>query len=257
MTQRTLTQWALALICLAALLLAPTAGATTAQDAPVPAGTPEGAPPAAPGLPATRPGIYFKDDASFWYGTADTNRYHLDGTVMNWSWAYLESGYGSYRPDRVNALVSQSAAKGKKGAFAISPYGGGRSYETGVRDLPVYMWDTASYPVSDVDQYTFEICKFSGPACADPGADHRRLPMYWRPAFLQRYQALAQYYGDRYINDTRLEFIAMGFGTYGEGHMVNSSEDKYIMELAMHADGITNYSGAWRDYTAEIGRAHV
>ncbi|MFZ1710224.1 MAG: SdrD B-like domain-containing protein [Anaerolineae bacterium] len=252
MTQRTLTQWALALICLAALLLAPTAGATTAQDAPVPAGTPEGAPPAAPGLPATRPGIYFKDDASFWYGTADTNRYHLDGTVMNWSWAYLESGYGSYRPDRVNALVSQSAAKGKKGAFAISPYGGGRSYETGVRDLPVYMWDTASYPVSDVDQYTFEICKFSGPACADPGADHRRLPMYWRPAFLQRYQALAQYYGDRYINDTRLEFIAMGFGTYGEGHMVNSSEDKYIMELAMHADGITNYSGAWRDYTAEV-----
>lgn len=253
MTQHTLTQWLAALICLAALLLAPSASATRAiQDAPVSADAPAVTTPAAPGPPASRPGIYFKDDSSFWYGTADTNRYHLDGTVMNWSWAYLETGYGSYRPDRVNWLLSQSAAKGKKGAFAISPYGGGRSYETGVRDLPAYMWDTSSYPAADVDQYTFEICKFSGPACDTANADHRRLPMYWRPAFLQRYRELAHYYGERYMNDARLEFVAMGFGTYGEAHMVNSTEDKYIMELAMHADGITNYTQAWRDYTTDV-----
>lgn len=247
-------RWFLAMMCLLTLLVAP-ASTASVQAAPAAVHRFDAAPPAAPGPPASRPGIYFKDDTSFWYGTADANRYHIDGTVMNWSWAYLESGYGSYRPDRVNALLTNSASKGKKGAFAISPYGGGRSYETGVRDLPPYMWDTTSYPASEVDQYTFEICKFSGPACADPNADHRRLPMYWRPAFIQRYAALADYYGDRYMNDVRLEFIAMGFGTYGEGHMVNSSEDRYVMELAMHADGITNYTEAWRDYTGEVVQA--
>ena len=67
MTHQTLTQWVAALICLAVLLLAPAASATRAtQDAPVSADAPAVTAPAAPGPPASRPGIYFKDDSSFW-----------------------------------------------------------------------------------------------------------------------------------------------------------------------------------------------
>ena len=84
MLHRNLVQWAVVLMSLTALLLAPAAGATTAtQDAPISTGAPDGAPPVAPGPPASRPGIYLKDDTSFWYGTADTNRYHLDLSLIH------------------------------------------------------------------------------------------------------------------------------------------------------------------------------
>ncbi len=237
----------LTLLVLLTLLVSPAASAHREEPAlPAPQDVP--GTPLSPGLPAVKPGIYMKDDTSFYYGTADPQRYHLDGNVYNWTWSYLETSMGSYNTSRVDRLLRDAAAKGKRGAFAISPYGGGRPTEPGVQHLPAYMWDTNNYPPATVDQYTYEICKYVAPACDQAGANHKRLPYYWRDAFVDRYQALANYLASRYRNDARLEFIAMGFGTYGENHATNQPEDKYAMERAMLADGITSFSGGWISY---------
>ncbi len=241
----------LTLFVLATVLVSPAASAQfQVQSSTAPQNTADA--PLPPGPPAIRPGVYMKDDTSFYYGTADPERYHLDGNVYNWSWSYLETSMGSYNTSRIDRLLRDATAKGKQGAFAISPYGGGRPTEPGVRHLPAYMWDTANYPVSTVDQYTYEICKYVAPACDQAGANHKRLPYYWRDPFVDRYEALADYLASRYRNDARLEFIAMGFGTYGENHATNQPEDKYAMEQAMLADGITSFTQAWRDYAEYV-----
>lgn len=251
MTRQKPSYLILTLVVLMTLLVSPAAAQYQSQSSSSPQEetTQE---PLPPGPPATRPGIYIKDDTSGWWGTADPDRYHLDGNVYNWTWSYLETSMGSYNTSRVDRLLRDASAKGKQGAFAISPYGGGRSTEPGVRHLPAYMWDTANYPLAIIDQYTYEICKYVAPACDQAGANHKRLPYYWRDAFVDRYEALADYLAGRYRNDARLEFIAMGFGTYGENHATNQPEDKLAMEQAMLADGITDFSGAWRDYAEYV-----
>ncbi len=241
----------LALIVLVTLLVSPAASAhPDVQSSPALPNTTDA--PLPPGPPAIRPGVYMKDDSSFYYGTADPQRYHIDGNVYNWTWSYLETSMGSYNTSRIDRLLRDATAKGKQGAFAISPYGGGRPTEPGVRHLPAYMWDTDNYPLSTVNQYTYEICTYVAPACDQPDANHKRLPYYWRDAFVDRYEALADYIASRYRNDPRLEFIAMGFGTYGENHATNQPEDKYAMEQAMLADGITAFGEAWRDYAEYV-----
>lgn len=42
------------------------------------------------------------------------------------------------------------------------------------------------------------------------------LPKFWDAAYQQPYQAFVQALGDRYRNDPRLEFVALGTGVYGE-----------------------------------------
>lgn len=42
------------------------------------------------------------------------------------------------------------------------------------------------------------------------------LPKYWDTAYQTRYQTFVQALGDRYRNDARVEFIAIGAGAYGE-----------------------------------------
>lgn len=43
----------------------------------------------------------------------------------------------------------------------------------------------------------------------------RLLPRYWDAAYLDAYTEFIQALGDRY-NDTHLEWVALGFGTFGE-----------------------------------------
>ena len=63
------------------------------------------------------------------------------------------------------------------------------------------------------------------------------IPRYWDAAYLSRYQTFIQELGARYRNESRLEFVGIGSGMYGETIPVNNADDPALLAAGLTSDG--------------------
>lgn len=83
------------------------------------------------------------------------------------------------------------------------------------------------------------------------------IPKYWDQAYLDRYRDLIEALGNRYRNDTRIEFFGIGTGTYGETRASDytlSSSD-YDDREATKSNGLT--SELWVETVNKITNYYV
>lgn len=62
------------------------------------------------------------------------------------------------------------------------------------------------------------------------------VPKYWDQAYLAPYRTFIQEMGARYRNESRLEFVGIGSGMYGETIPVNNTDDPALMAAGLTPD---------------------
>ncbi|HUW15081.1 MAG TPA: hypothetical protein VM537_35510, partial [Anaerolineae bacterium] len=141
--------------------------------------------------PASRPGIY----AAFDLYNLDPEPNHLTGGFYMFNWSEVENlVQGVYDWGVIDAWIERQAANGKAVGIGITTYNG--PSHNGVEAMPTYVWTNLS--------------------AVWTGDDSHKLPRYWSAAYKQPYRDFVQALGDKYRNDPRVEFIAIGTGMFGE-----------------------------------------
>ena len=146
-----------------------------------------------------RPGIYMAYD----YSGHNSNTYGIAGSMIAVHWATLEPSEGRYDFHSIDSFLAKVHNQGGKGSFFITSYEGGCS---GSRAMPDYLRNDRSATV------TYRC-----------GGGTAILPKYWSERYLSRYHALINALGNHYKNDSRVEFVAIGTGAYGETRAATDS----------------------------------
>ena len=191
--------------------LLPAAGAvsTPADSGPATANAPD-----VPSPPVTRPGIYAVAED----GTMNPSRYHLVGSLRTFNWSELHTGPNQYNWAGLDQWLNTVAQNGKAAAIGITTYNGRCC--GGISALP--SWIRTTYPNTVIAAGACNASQFPQGGCVN---GQWYLPRYWDADYLNLYGQFIQALGDRYKNDPRVEWVAMGFGTFGENHAANTASD--------------------------------
>lgn len=163
-----------------------------------------------PSSPVTRPGIYVASDYS---GLIDPQRYGNVGSLRTWGWGEFYDSLGNYKWDAFEAWLNNVASQGKVAGVGITTYNGRCC--TNYLEMPV--WVTQVYPNA-----TFNVCSYLTGSCTP-----WHIPRYWHNDYLTPYHTFITALGQRYRNDPRLEWIAIGLGTFGELHATDPDKPWY------------------------------
>ncbi len=209
----------LILITLLATLL-PAAGAGSAPEwtpaEPKAAGTPD-----IPSPPVTRPGIYAVAED----GTMNPSRYHLVGSLRTFNWSELHVGPNQYDWSGLDQWLETVSQNGKAAAIGITTYNGRCC--GGITAMPT--WIRTTYPNSVISAGACDASQFPRGGCIN---GQWYVPKYWNSDYLTLYGQFIQALGDRYKGDPRVEWVAMGFGTFGENHAANTASDLSVLTNA-------------------------
>ena len=198
---------------------------------PVPTGT---ATPSADGWPGVNtPGIYMAYD----YKGHDPATFGTVGSLVNFHWSQLENEKGVYTFDVIDNWLNKLAARGLKGAFFVDVFEGGCD---GDRSLPAYI----------IASNRAVLRRNLGYTCPRSGRTWKAVPNYMDAYFQERYRLLIMRLGERYKNDPRVEFIAIGTGIYGETRAAADSADLNLLQSA----GLT--SEKWVEYVNKVTLWH-
>lgn len=163
---------------------------------------------------APAPGVYIARD---WKNLPKTTYYSAIGGQNTFTWAQLEPSEGAYSWAALDSFIAAETAQGKKAAFAISTYNG-RIQDGIVTPIWVYnMW-------------------YGGDTHAAIDAGNGwYIPRYWDAHFIEKYGNFVRALAARYDNDTRVAWVQIGAGLYGETQPADDSDDA-IVKAAMTAD---------------------
>ncbi|HIQ05341.1 MAG TPA: hypothetical protein EYH31_06550 [Anaerolineae bacterium] len=185
-----------------------------------------------PAPSVTLPGIYAPGD---WFNVLDPNLYPVAGNLWIFTWGQLNPHPDVYDWDDIENWVNQVVSTGKRAAIGISTYNG-RCCGGIDQGMPWWARDAATQ---------FNVADYVG------GPDWY-IPRYWDPVYKYRYKAFIQALGERYRNDPRIEFVAIGLGTFGELH----ATDDYGQDRdAIAAAGLTR--SLWISTVEEFIDAYV
>ncbi|HIQ04984.1 MAG TPA: hypothetical protein EYH31_04710, partial [Anaerolineae bacterium] len=178
----------------------------------LPKATPVAAPaPESPGYlspPAAYPGHYMAADNQ---GDADPVAYHLTGSLRTFGWAELNPANGVYNWGLLDGWLSTVASLGKKAAIGITTYNGRCC--GGINAMPTWARNANT---------TFNVCNYS-----DCGGVPWYIPQYWSAEYKSLYGTFIHALGARYRNDPRIEWVAIGIGTFGELHATDGDAPWY------------------------------
>ena len=149
--------------------------------------------------------------------------YHIVGSHITVNWSRIQDRPGVYHWDFLDNWLGRVEATGKAAAFGISTYNGRLS--NGIEALPEFLRDNPN-------------------AVVDVGGGWL-IPRYWDPAYLNPYRQFIFALGERYRNDPRVEWVAIGAGMYGETWACNPDDND-----AMAAAGLT--SDLWIETVNQI-----
>ena len=169
-----------------------------------------------------RPGIYAVWDYSPSYLTP-LERYHIVGSHITVNWARVQNQPGVYDWSFVDNWLERVQTTGKTAAFGISAYNG--RYSPGLDALPEFLRESPN-------------------AVVDVGGGWL-VPRYWHPTYRDAYRQFIFALGERYRNDPRVEWVAIGAGLYGETWACNTQDND-----ALAAAGLT--SGLWIETVNQI-----
>ena len=182
------------------------------------------------------PGFYAARD----WRDLDAATHGFTGGHQSFYWDQLEPTEGNYNWDPIETFVLDEIANGKKAAIGIITFNG-RANEGRVGDPPIR-----------VPQFVFSAgaAKITAPGDANkypgnPGPYPAfEIPKYWDPIYLAKYEAFVTALANQYDGDSRIEFIQIGVGKFGETQPSDDFDDTYV-EAALVADGKTQWSWAY------------
>ncbi len=180
-----------------------------------------------------RPGIYMAYD----YRGHNPRAFGTAGSLATFSWAALEPQKGRYNFSVIDNWLNKISAYGLRGAFFVNVFGGGCGGDV---ELPAYIRNNPQTALR----------RNLGYRCPATGRTWKAIPNYISPLFQARYRELIMRLGQRYKNDPRLEFVAIGTGIYGETRAAAESADLNILRNA----GLT--SELWIDYANKVALWH-
>lgn len=228
------------LICVLAAAL-PATGSAAPPNPAAPVVAESG--PSAPVPPMTRPGIYVVAET----GAMDPARYHLTGSLRTFNWSELHIGPNQFNWGALDQYLDTIVGYGKAAAIGISTYNGRCC--GGISAMPAFIRSTAPNSVLDAGACTSAQYPLGG--CVN---GRWLLPRYWDADYLNAYGEFIQALGDRYKNDARLEWVALGFGTFGENHAAQGSDVSILVNAGLNVDlwistmesVVDRYSAAFR-----------
>ncbi len=187
-----------------------------------------------PSRPATRPGIYVAADYT---GLIDPQRYGLTGSLVTYTWSGFYDSSGNFKWDTFDNWLATVASQGKAAAIGITTYDGRCC---GGQRVP--NWVRVQRPNS-----LFNVCNYLSGSCTA-----WQIPRYWHDDYLVPYRAFIQAFGARYRNDPRIEWVAIGLGTFGEFHATDVDKPYYgwYDRTAIGNAGLT--SSLWLSTTKAI-----
>ena len=235
----------LVLVCVLGAAL-PAAGSPTTPEPTASPGQPADlaqSGPDAPAPPVTRPGIYVVAET----GNMDPNHYHLTGSLRTFNWSELHIGPNQFNWGALDQYLDTIASYGKAAAIGISTYNGRCC--GGISAMPPFLYTLA--PNSVLDAGACSSAQYPLGGCVN---GRWLLPRYWDADYLDTYDQFIQALGARYKNDPRLEWVALGFGTFGENHAAQGSDVDVLVNAGLNVDlwintmkGIVDrYSAAFR-----------
>ncbi len=215
---------------------------TTSADAGKPASAASPPPPATPAYPsppATRPGIYVAADYT---GLIDPQRYGLTGSLVTYTWSGFYDSSGNFKWDHLDSWLATVASQGKAAAIGITTYDGRCC---GGQRVP--NWVRLQRPNS-----LFNVCDYLTTACTE-----WKIPRYWHDDYLVPYRAFIDAFGARYRNDPRIEWVAIGLGTFGELHATDVNKPYYgwYDRTAIENAGLT--TSLWLSTTKTISDWYI
>jgi len=165
------------------------------------------------------PGSYMAGD----FANVDPGPYGIVGGLLTVNWAFIENDVpGQYDWSYVDTYLAEAGAKSKLVGIMFTTYNGWPAGGV-VNAMPRYLWDT-----SDPNYVPGAIVDAGEWRCTDNPdkqgciGGHWYFPRYWSRAYLERYEAFIRAFADRYRDDPRIEWIAIGSGMYGE---INAVDD--------------------------------
>ena len=129
------------------------------------------------------------------------------GDLFYLPWELAEPEQGVYNWTLIDRYLASRDAVGKRAAIAIVTYGG--KYDNGLR-MPE--WARLDGPTGSI---TATIA--SGP--------NRAFPSYWNEGYLSAYGRFVQALAERYRDDSRMEFVGIGVGMYGETKPMDNEDE--------------------------------
>jgi hypothetical protein len=124
-----------------------------------------------------------------------TNPY-LDGVVAPFPWSEVEPREGEFRWNIIEDAIQPWVKAGKKVILSIFTGSVGTIGKTIAQATPEWV--------------------FAAGAAKMKVPDGTILPIYWDPIYLQKYGDFVKAFGKRYDGDSRIEFIRIGVGVWGE-----------------------------------------
>jgi len=154
----------------------------------------------------------------------DPGEYNLVGGHQSFYWDQLEPTEGNFDWGPIDSFVGQMAAKGKAAAFGIITFNGranwGNPYDPAIR-TPDFVFAQGAGKV---------VCP-----------DGFEIPRYWNSVYQTKYRAFVNALAARYDGDSRIEYIQIGVGKFGESQPCDDGDNSHVV-AALQADGHSEWT---------------
>jgi hypothetical protein len=124
-----------------------------------------------------------------------TNPY-IDGVVVSFPWSEIEPSEREFRWNLIEAAMQPWVEAGKKVILGVYTGSVGTIGRKTLQATPAWV--------------------FASGAAKMEVPDGTVLPIYWDPMYLQKYKNFIEAFGQRYAGDSRIEFVRIGVGVWGE-----------------------------------------
>ena len=164
----------------------------------------------------------------------DPARYPIAGDLYYVHWSNVNPAPGQYAWNVIDSYLAEHAVGGKKVGLAFTVYEGHQA--GGIIAMP--QWARRDGPVGDDN------------ATIVTASNGWQLPRYWTSGYYNAYAPFVMALGARYRNDSRVAWIGMGVGTWGETRPSENEDEPVLLQ-----HGLT--SQMWVDFVNRITDLYI
>lgn len=157
------------------------------------------------------PGIYVFQDHTH-HNPADYPGIIIGGH-QDWPWSQIESSEGSYEWWRIDNWIAQEAALGKPVGISVETFSNEAPANSAT---PQWLYNTYGLPSA--------YC------------DGKRIPYYWSSLYQQKFSSFVQALAARYGNDSRVAWVQITVGMYGETTPADSKSKACLQSAGLTSE---------------------
>jgi len=158
-----------------------------------------------------RPGIYVFQDGSHHDPAAYPGI--IVGGHQDWPWSQIEPIEGDFAWWRIDNWIAEEAALGKPVGISVETFSNEAPANSAI---PSWLYDTYGLP--------FVSC------------DGKKIPHYWNSTYQEKFGNLVQALAARYDNDSRVEWVQITVGMYGETTPADSKSKACLQSAGLTSE---------------------